>query len=144
MRGGSLSAGNTHYLPSLGYTRRVATYISTQDGLRAVAQHLLTRPRVSLDLETTGLDPLKDEILLVGLDEYAILGRLDLSPLKPLIESNDLPKVIFNAAFDGMFLQRRGMLPYRVFDPMIGAILLKSGLSTPAAPSRWSICSRRA
>jgi DNA polymerase I-like protein with 3'-5' exonuclease and polymerase domains len=88
----------------------------------------LARPRVALDLETTGLDPLKDEILLVGIDEFAILGTLDLSPLKPLIESNDIPKIIFNAAFDGMFLQRRGMLPYRVFDPMIGSQILKCGL----------------
>jgi DNA polymerase I-like protein with 3'-5' exonuclease and polymerase domains len=106
----------------------VATYIDTDAGLAQVAQHLRTRDRVAVDLETTGLDPLKDEILLVGIDEYAILGRLDLAPLKPLIEDNELPKVIFNASFDGMFLQRRGMLPYRVWDPMIGAMLLKCGL----------------
>jgi DNA polymerase I-like protein with 3'-5' exonuclease and polymerase domains len=109
----------------------VATYIDTEAGLKAVAQRLLQRPRVALDLETTGLDPLKDEILLVGIDEFAILGRLDLSPLKPLVESNDIPKIIFNAAFDGMFLQRKSMLPYRVFDPMIGAQLLKCGLDSP-------------
>ena len=108
----------------------VATYVDTDAGLEQVAQRLLARPRVSLDLETTGLDPLHDEILLVGIDEYAILGKLDLEPLRPLIESNTIPKVIFNAAFDGMFLQKRGMLPYKVFDPMIGAILLKCGLST--------------
>jgi DNA polymerase-1 len=106
----------------------MATYIDTQEGLGAVAQRLLRRSRVSLDLETTGLDPLKDHILLVGIDEYAIDGRLDLAPLKALVESNDIPKVIFNAAFDGMFLQKRGMLPYRVFDPMIAAMLLKCGL----------------
>lgn len=110
----------------------MATFISRDEPLRIAAQQLLKRPRVSLDLETTGLDPLKDEILLVGIDEFAILGSLDLSPLKPLIESNDIPKVIFNAAFDGMFLQKQGMLPYRVFDPMIGAILLKCGLKTPS------------
>lgn len=108
----------------------MATYIDTQRGLERAAQQLLSRDRVALDLETTGLDPLKDEVLLVGIDEYAILGRLDLSPLIPLIESNDIPKIIFNASFDGMFLQRRGMLPFRVFDPMIGAVLLKGGLHT--------------
>lgn len=106
----------------------MATYIDTDAGLQRAAQCLHARPRVSLDLETTGLDPLKDSILLVGIDEYAIDGRLDLDPLKPLIEDNDVGKVIFNASFDGMFLQRRGMLPYRVWDPMIGAMLLKCGL----------------
>ena len=85
---------------------------------------------MALDLETTGLNPLQDHVLLVGIDEWAFAGRY-LTRLGELVANPKIIKHIFNAAFDGMFFQKAGIVPKRVVDPMIGAMLLKAGLYSP-------------
>ena len=105
-------------------------YIDTPRGLALAARQLARDTDLRLDLETTGLSPVRDDILLVGINDFAISGRLDLSPLAGPLADNSKPTYVFNASFDGGFLFQRGLRLYRVFDPMLGAQILKCGLAS--------------
>lgn len=104
-------------------------YIDTPRDLAAAARQLARDKDLRLDCETTGLSPVRDSILLVGINDFAISGRLDLSPLAGPLADNSKPTYVFNASFDGGFLFQRGLRLYRVFDPMLGAKILKCGLA---------------
>jgi DNA polymerase I len=100
---------------------------------------------LGIDTETTGLDPLvnqvrlvqvasKDYVLIVDLDAWREEGKRDIpwgSPglvqLKALLESSK-PKVLQNAAFDLNFLAAEGVeLGGSFFDTMIAAKIVNNG-----------------
>lgn len=100
---------------------------------------------LGIDTETTGLDPLvnqvrlvqvasKDYALIVDLDGWREEGKRDLpwaapglAQLKELLESSK-PKVLQNAAFDLNFLAAEGLkLGGSFFDTMIAAKIVNNG-----------------
>ena len=100
---------------------------------------------LGIDTETTGLDPLvnqvrlvqvasKDYVLIVDLDGWREEGKRDVSwdspglaELKALLESSK-PKVLQNAAFDLNFLAAEGVeLGGSIFDTMIAAKIVNNG-----------------
>ena len=100
---------------------------------------------LGIDTETTGLDPLVNQVRLVQVasKDYALIVDLDswrkegerevpwhspgLAQLKALLESS-IPKVIQNAAFDLNFLAAEGVeIGGSIFDTMIAAKLVNNG-----------------
>lgn len=100
---------------------------------------------LAVDTETTGLDPLVNQVRLiqVGTADFALIVDLDgwraggertvpwaapgLRDLKALIES-PMPKVLQNAAFDLNFLRGDGVvLGGPLFDTMIAAKIINNG-----------------
>ncbi len=101
---------------------------------------------LGVDTETTGLDPLVNQVRLIqiGTADYALVVDLDgwraegerqvpwdargLRELKELLEGPQ-PKVLQNAAFDLNFLRGEGVvLGGRIFDTMVAAKLINNGL----------------
>ena len=100
---------------------------------------------VGVDTETTGLDPLTNQVCLIqiGTDDFALIVDLDgwraecerevpweasgLAQLKDFLESKT-PKVLQNAAFDLNFLRAEGVvLGGPLFDTMIAAKIVNNG-----------------
>ncbi len=106
--------------------------VRDEAGLRDAVRRLVDRPILACDLETTGLDPHRDTVLLVqvGDDRFqvAIDARAlpDLSPLKKVLERDGLT-VFHNASFDLKFLKTLGLHVSRPQDTMLLEILLAGG-----------------
>lgn len=117
---------------------------------------LLTAVYVSgiaaIDLETTGLDPLQDDIALVqiavprlqdenpeDLKATVFVGRPTSKVTKNLVEiveNPDILKIFFNAKFDLSFIRAsagRKMLPQNIFDAMLASQLVMAGDFVPEA-----------
>lgn len=107
------------------------TFVTDDNQYGLAIKQLLLRDEVALDLETTGLNPLTDEVLLIGIDEFVFHPDYLEHIGRKVVANPKIIKHIFNAAFDGMFFQVKGIMPQRVVDPMIGAMLLKAGLYSP-------------
>ena len=112
----------------------VVTRVTSVQLFTALEPELFAAPRIGLDIETTGLDPLTDRVRLIQL---AIPGRVvildcfhvDPCVIRPLLERT--PRLIgHNLKFDLRFLLARGLpLPTgdRLFDTMLAAQLLAAG-----------------
>jgi DNA polymerase-1 len=118
--------------------------VDTDKKLAGFLKTLKKLKRFTLDLETTGLDPLTSEI--VGLAFSFLAGeayylpvrapegesRLDpaatLAALKPVLEDPAVAKVNQNIKFDALALRRHGVrLAGIAGDPMVADYLLRSG-----------------
>jgi DNA polymerase I-like protein with 3'-5' exonuclease and polymerase domains len=127
-------------------TPKVPTIVPPQSAVIVTAPTQLeaallpfTSSRVlAIDTETTGLDPLKDEIRLIQIAapkrptliiDCSQINRQALAPVWSLL-SGPAVKLFHNAKFDIKFLVRAG-LPFipNVFDTMLAAQLLKAGLA---------------
>lgn len=110
--------------------------ITTQAELEKAVTGLSERPLLAVDTETTGLDPLRDELLLfqIGddMDQFVIdCRRVDLGPLKPLL-TGPTPKVLHNAKFDYKFIAARtGIRLENMIDTMLVEKILYNGLPSP-------------
>jgi DNA polymerase-1 len=99
--------------------------------------------RVGLDVESTGLDPLKDRIRLLTLDAQGCNGGrivfvIDLfsipddTDLRPLFDALAGVEVVgHNLAFDIRFLARHGFVPGKVFDTLLASQVLDAGAREP-------------
>ncbi len=92
------------------------------------------RPIVAVDTETTGWDPLTDELLLVQLSAGPYLPvlvldarRVDPRAVAPVLEDPGILKVFHHAAFDLRFLAVAGLRVRRVADTMLAQQLLDGG-----------------
>lgn len=94
--------------------------------------------RLSIDLETTGLDPHTDKITIVGMsydDEYVLLCHPDELPdaFNEVCGSEQYRKVMHNAKFDMKFLMvHKGTTFKNVDDTYVMRRLLITGLDRPS------------
>ena len=87
---------------------------------------------ISCDTETTGLDFIDDELLMIqiydGENSYVIECRgTDILWLKPIFESKQVIKLFHNAKFDYKFLLSAGVRLERVQDTMLQSKIIHAG-----------------
>jgi DNA polymerase I len=113
--------------------------ITTAEGLKSILTRLSKEKELTYDLETTGLDPHKDKILIVALssrtESYAIdftyIGMEHFKLLTPLLTSRDVVKIGHNIAYDWKMTFAAGIAMENVYDTMIAEQVLTSGLYVP-------------
>ena len=110
--------------------------LTDEDDIASLLDDYLKAEVLALDIETSGLDPLTDQIRLVQIaaQDLPVLivdlfkCRHGLSALTPLW-GNKSVKVIHNAKFELKFLLRNGVeLKGRLFDAMLADKLLQAGI----------------
>ena len=115
--------------------------------LARVCERLAQHPILACDLETTGLDPHQDTVLLVQLGDDRMQVAIDvrkvtdLGPLRQVLERPGLT-VFHNAQFDLKFLKALGLEVRRPQDTMLLEILLAGGRRVGARTLKAS-CERR-
>lgn len=87
-----------------------ARFITQQSDLESVIPILMSRNRWGFDTETTGLDPFKNKVILAQIgddeDQFVIDTRMvNIEPLRPFFESEDIYKVGHNLKFDARMLK---------------------------------------
>jgi DNA polymerase-1 len=124
---GPVPAGNSGY-----------TLVNDAAALDTVTTAVGLSVRVGLDLETTGLDPLKHQIRLLSLDtgtrdgdsqvfviDLFCLPDDDFGPLFDALARKEI--VGHNLAFDLRFLARYRFMPGKVFDTLLASQVLNAG-----------------
>lgn len=108
------------YLPALSGSRDYTDEEILADS--AFQQRLIAAPILALDLETTGLDPKADEIVLITLatpDEAFIFSPGQFEAIRPLLADPALQLLVHYAPFDLGFLYAKFGLeiePPQVYD----------------------------
>ena len=107
------------------------TYVDNETKLTEVLDYLSIAPVLGIDTETTGLDPLKDKIILLqiadGENPVAVINMriIGVERLKNLFESQNV-KVFQNAKFDLKFLFVNGFnISGPIFDTMLAAQIVR-------------------
>lgn len=96
-----------------------------------IAQHFL----LSVDTETSGLDPFTDRVLLLQIataEKVYIFdcSRVDVRPLKDILENPMVLKLFQNAKFDYKFLKQQfGFSLNNIFDTMLAERVLTAGIA---------------
>jgi len=111
-------------------------YIIKQEDVPNIVEEAKKQQFIPLDTETTGLDYLDDNVklllvqLLVGDVAYVIDARkVDLSPLKEVLEDRAYTKIIQNANFDyKMLYVKAGISVKGIYDTQIAEKLLHAGM----------------
>lgn len=109
--------------------------IDTQEGLLSVLPLLEKEQTLGLDTEGTKLDPLTSKLLLVQIatptKAYVFdCNKVDLTPLKPLLEADRPLKIAQNAKFDyGMLKAQAGITLGTLYDTMLAERIITCGLS---------------
>ncbi|MEW5724338.1 MAG: DNA polymerase I [Thermodesulfobacteriota bacterium] len=119
--------------------------VDTREGLAALAEELESAERLSVDLETTSLNPLRAEIVGLALAArphrafylpvaHRTLGARQLEwpvvaqALGPFLEAQGLPKVGQNVKYDYLILRRHGLTFGPIADdPMVASYLINPG-----------------
>lgn len=111
------------------------TYIERGEGLKAAVSKLTRYPLIGIDIETTGLDPIHDQILLIQLgteDHVYVFDARSLAEgvqeLRSVISNPNILKLGQNLSFEWCFLEHN-RLPLRgkLLDTMIGGKLINLG-----------------
>lgn len=108
-------------------------YVTDKDTLNKAIQFLKELPYISLDTETTGVDPLVDKILLISAgnkyQQYVLdVARLEheLHDFKQLLETKHV--ILHNAKFDYKFLKQHLHIELEyIYDTMLSEQLLLKG-----------------
>lgn len=108
-------------------------FIDSQDKFEKYLPEILGFKKVSLDLETTGLDYFSDSILLLQLGTLEIQYIIDvryvnIMPLKSWLENKDIIKVVVNGVFDYIFLRTLGIQCEGFVDCYLHELILNAGL----------------
>ncbi len=107
------------------------TLVKDTDSLKHATVSLAGKRLLALDVETEGLDPHLDKVVLLGLGdmEQQVLvdcRRVSLEPLRPLLSGSTV-KVTHNGAFDLSMLRARGVRCENVADTMLNEQVLENG-----------------
>lgn len=103
--------------------------------LDRIIKDLAAQPIVSIDTETTGLDPISDKLLLLQIATpekvYIFDGTaVDAHPLKSVLENEQILKLLQNAKFDYKFIkQQLGISLNNIYDTMLAERVLTAGIS---------------
>ncbi len=109
--------------------------ISSQEGLEKIISELESQPTLGLDTEGTKFDPFTAELLLVQIstkDNVYVIDatKVDLSPVKHILEADRPLKIAQNAKFDYSLLKvQAGVTLGSVFDTMLAERILTMGIS---------------
>lgn len=100
--------------------------------LNKVVNLLSKEPVLSIDTETTGLDPIKHSIIMIQFgtrtDQYIIDVRgLDFSVLSPIFSDKNRLFVGQNLKFDYNMLKRHRVLLHNIYDTMLAEMVLENG-----------------
>ena len=87
---------------------------------------------LSLDVETTGLSPIDNRLLMVQIStqdaDFVIdATTVSIQPLKPLFEDPEVEIMAHNAAFEYKFMKAQGITLSNVYDSMLASKLLSCG-----------------
>lgn len=107
--------------------------VHSRAGVEQCLSALSSMDNISLDTETTGLNPHQDIILSLqlgnGVDQYVIdCKAVDIQQFKPLLEDKSKLLIIQNAKFDLQFLFKHRIVPYKVWDTFVVEKLMHLGL----------------
>lgn len=107
-------------------------YLHTLD---PVLEYLERTQVYGVDTETTGLDARKEKILLLQIgdekEQFVIdVRNMDLSPIKPYLESYDHVKVLHNAKFDYKMLKQAGITMEQMVCTMLQEMVIYNGRFT--------------
>jgi hypothetical protein len=101
------------------------TWIDTQPEFEELCARLLREPMVGLDVETTLSEPRVLCTIQLGVPGQTwIVDALqfhDLSPIRPVMESEDIIKLIHNADFERMMLSKHQIQLVNVYDTLVVA-----------------------
>jgi len=106
--------------------------------LQEAVDYLMKMPVLAVDTETNGLDPYASKLLLVQIaspEKCFVIDatRVNLKPLKRLLESEHSLKILQNAKFDyEMLCQQAGIEITNVYDTFLAEKLLTAGLGMEA------------
>lgn len=109
-------------------------YIHEQSEVNALLPILMVPNAWGLDVETTGLDPHKDKVILLQIGSPDIQYILDtrkvqIEPLRPFFESKEVIKVGHNLKFDYKMIKGSfGIDTERLTDTYLAEILLTIGM----------------
>lgn len=123
-------------MPRLAFDPQTPNYqlIEEQSEVAAAVKELLERKILAVDVEGTSLDPHNAKLVLlqVGTPQKAYLfavQRLNLEPLRPLLEDPKKLKIVQNGKFDyEMVKVNLGIEISNIFDTMLAERLLTAGL----------------
>lgn len=107
-------------------------YITQAEELAAAAQALASEKMLALDVEGDELDPYQMKLIFfqIGTPQKAYIfdAQLDFTPLKPLVESEKILKILQNAKFDYAALKlSKGIIINNIYDTMLAERLLTTG-----------------
>ena len=134
-----VAEAKTERAEQIGQTTDVYKIISGERALAKLAKELKEQPVFALDTETTGLDPLSDQILGASVSWQAQHGyylslrqpadrQAFIKHFKPLLEAKRPAKVGHNLKYDYQILKGLGItLNGITFDTLIAAFALKPG-----------------
>ena len=107
-----------------------------------MSQNLEQQILLSIDTETSGLDPHLDTLLLLQIATHDTVyifdcTKVDIAPLKGILENPHSVKLLQNAKFDYKFLRAKiGISMTNMFDTMLAERLLTVGLSREISLAR--------
>lgn len=125
----------------LEYTQH---YVTTPAQLTALAAWLDTQGLVAFDLETTGLDWGKDQIItmqfgslqpepVAWIVDVRCFTEADLAPLYAVLAGSQVRKLGMNLGFEARFLEARGHAFRHVADIQLAELVLRAGLFSLAS-----------
>jgi DNA polymerase I len=116
------------------------------DCLPSILNHLDRVDTISIDVETTGLDYMRDQLHGIAVStpdhDWYITGQAlpaVLSPLAEIVARPDRLTVGHNLKFDLHFLMRKGIKPARIADTMIAAYLCDENRELGLKPLAHSV-----
>ena len=105
---------------------------ASDTSLLDVVEYCKDKQQISVDTETTGLDFVSNDIIMLQIGDedtqYVIdVREIDIKLLKPILESKEIIKIFHNAKFDVNFIKKFNINCENVYDTMLVERLLTCG-----------------